>query len=406
MKDIKLTWNAGIKAAHLLHAFYGNLHFSLFIISFFILIFSCTSTIDEPQPSCPIAFTTYTSQPVTRADSNYLAIRTIPWGKSIGVYAYYHDNGTWSTAAKPNFMCNQQATNNGLDQSFTYSPLKYWPNEVADKISFIAYYPYTSNSASDISATGVKALLENSSDTGLPTFRFTVNNDVKKQVDFMVSDLLPNLPNGTSAVSPSNANGRDDLTVIDRVRFNFHHALAKIEFRVVVPSDVRKDLAYFTLKTIQLTDIYKEAILTTSYTPPVAPATDGTTALTWSSYGASKTNYYCKTTEAYLLMPQTLSDYANLEVTYDLAFKSEGTTYTYDANGNPVATEEYVYNNRVTTVQLNTLKLSGTDTPITAWEPNHHYVYNLVIKPHRIEFTGQVVDDWGQEVPLSATMEE
>lgn len=398
MKDIKLTWNAGIKAARMLCAFCGNPYFSLFI-----LMSSCTAEglVEDGSSvvATPIAFTTYTSQPVTRADSSYLAINSIPWGKSIGVYAYYHDNSTWSTAAKPNFMCNQQATNNGLDQSFTYSPLKYWPNEVADKISFIAYYPYTSNSASDISATGVKALLENSSDTGLPTFLFTVNNDVKKQIDFMISDLLPNLPNGTSAVSPSNAGSRDDLTVTDRVRFNFHHALAKIEFRVVVPNDVRKDLAYFTLKKIQLKSVSNEAKLTPSY--------DGTTTtLAWSSYSASTTNYNCKTTEAYLLLPQTLADAVQLEITYDLAFKSEGTTYTYDGSGNPVATEEYVYTNRTTSVQLNTLKLSGTNTVINEWLPNHHYIYNLVIKPHRIEFTGQVVDNWGQEVPLSATMEE
>ena len=369
---------------------------ALFIV---FLLAACTAEETPVNPARPITFTSYTAQPVTRADSALLADNAIPAGRSIGVYAYYHDNATWSDAAAPNFMCNQQATNIGLDLPFSYDPLKYWPNENEDKVSFIAYYPYTANTAADIAALGITALLDKAG-TGLPTFRFAVKDNVKQQVDFMVSDLLPNLPNGTAAVVPGEPAGRDDLTVTDRVRFIFRHAMSKIEFRVVVDPAVREDLAYFTIKGIQLTHIYDEALLTPTYTPPVAPATEGTTTLGWSDYSDShQTTYDCKTTEAYLLLPQTLGDAARLTVTYDLAFKSEGTTYTYDADGNPVPTEEYAYTSRSTTYQLNTLKLAGTTTPIDAWLPNHHYIYNLLINPHRIQFTGQVVE-WGQEVPF------
>lgn len=371
-----------------------------------VLMAACTA--DEGESSVntprPIAFTSYTAQPVTRADSALLADNTIPTGQSIGVYAYYHDNTTWSNTATPNFMCNQQATNIGLEQPFSYAPLKYWPNENDDKVSFIAYYPYTSNSSADVTALGLTALLDNTG-TGLPSFQFAVKDNVKQQVDFMVSDLLPNLPNGTMAVTPGAPAGRDDLTVTDRVRFLFRHALAKIEFRVIVDEAARQDLAYYTLKGIQLTKIYNKAQLTPTYTPPVAPATEGTTTFTWTDYDSpAATTYACKTTEAYLLLPQTLGDDAQLTVNYDLAFKSEGTTYTYDADGNPVPTEEYAFTSRTTTYQLNTLKLTGTTTPIDKWLPNHHYVYNLVIKPHRIEFTGQVVE-WGQEVPFVVSPE-
>ena len=353
-----------------------------------VLMAACTA--DEGESSVntprPIAFTSYTAQPVTRADSALLA-----------------DNTTWSNTATPNFMCNQQATNIGLEQPFSYAPLKYWPNENEDKVSFIAYYPYTSNSSADVTALGLTALLDNTG-TGLPSFQFAVKDNVKQQVDFMVSDLLPNLPNGTMAVTPGAPAGRDDLTVTDRVRFLFRHALAKIEFRVIVDEAARQDLAYYTLKGIQLTNIYNKAQLKPTYTPPVAPATEGTTTFTWTDYDTQKTSYACKTTEAYLLLPQALGDDAQLTVNYDLAFKSEGTTYTYDADGNPVPTEEYAFTSRTTTYQLNTLKLTGTTTPIDKWLPNHHYVYNLVIKPHRIEFTGQVVE-WGQEVPFVVSPE-
>ena len=378
------------------------LNFSIIVLM--VLMSGCTTDEGETavNTSRPIAFTSYTSQPMTRADSTLLADNTIPLGQSIGVYAYYHDNATWSDDAVPNFMCNQQATNIGIEKPFSYSPLKYWPNDNEDKVSFIAYYPYTSNSTADINALGITALLDKTS-TGLPSFHFVVNNNVKQQVDFMISDLLPNLPNGTTAVSPGAPDGRNDLTVTDHVRFLFRHTLAKIEFRVIVDEDVRKDLAYYTLRGISLTNINKEAQLTTSYTPPVAPATEGTTAFAWTGQD-TPTTYACKTSEAYLLLPQSLDDGAQLTVNYDLAFKSEGTTYTYDANGNPVPTEEYAFTNRTTTYQLNTLKLTGTTTPISEWLPNHHYIYNFVIKPHRIEFTGQVVE-WGQEVPFEAEPE-
>ena len=370
-----------------------------------MLITACTAEETPMNSSRPITFTSYTSQPMTRADSALLADNTIPAGKSIGVYAYYHDNTTWSDAATPNFMCNQQATNIGLDLPFSYSPLKYWPNENEDKVSFIAYYPYTSNSTAELNALGLTAYLNTFSDpgTGLPTFRFTVKGDVKQQVDFMVSDLIPELPKSRDT-DPNPGNPLDNLTVTDRVRFLFKHALSKIEFRVVVDPAVREDLAYFTLKGIQLTNIYNEALLTPTYIPPVPPATEGTTTLNWSNYDSNTADYDCKTTEAYLLLPQTLHKDAQLIVTYDLAFKSEGTTYTYDGSGNPVATEEYVFANRSTTHQLKSLKLSGTTTQIDEWLPNHHYIYNLVIHPHSIEFTGQVVD-WGQEVPFLAEPE-
>ena len=95
-----------------------------------------------------------------------------------------------------------------------------------------------------------------------------------------------------------------------------------------------------------------------------------------------------------LMRHADLRDDAELIINYDLAFKSNGTTYTYDDKGNPVAVEEYKYNNRHSAVQLNTLKLSSSGTELTEWLPNHHYVYLIHIGAKRIDFTGIVVD-WG-----------
>ncbi len=331
----------------------------------------------------PIAFRdAYTAQP-TRSSAAYSAEEGIDAGQSIGVYAYYHDNTTWSAAAVPNFMWNQQATCLEKGGNFSYSPLKYWPNESEDKLSFIAYFPYTDVDAADPESaesptkTGLTPLMANS-DAGLPTFRFTVKETADEQVDFLVSELLPNLPNGTSAVSPGNPDDRSTLTVNDRVRFLFHHMTSKVEFRIVAAAEVRKDIAHFLLKSLSVSNLYKDGKLTPAYN-----TSTGETSYAWSEqsakHGTSPANTFpLKTLTGYLMMPQTLSNDVKLSISYDVTFKSDGTTYTYDGEGRLVPQQDYTYSNDAT-IQLNTMKRTGTDTPLTEWLPNHHYVYYIRI---------------------------
>lgn len=343
----------------------------------------------------PIAFRdAYTAQP-TRSSAAYSAEQGIDAGQSIGVYAYYHDNTTWSAAAVPNFMWNQQATCQEKGSNFTYSPLKYWPNESEDKLSFIAYFPYTDVDAAPESAesptkTGLTPLMANS-DAGMPSFRFTVKESADNQVDFLLSELLPNLPNGTSAVSPGNPDDRSTLTVTDRVRFLFHHMTSKVEFRIVAATEVRKDIAHFLLKSLSVSNLYKDGKLTSTY-----DTSTGETSYAWSEQSAKHGTspaytFPLKTLTGYLMMPQTLSNDVKLSISYDVTFKSDGTTYTYDGEGRLVPQQDYTYSNDAT-IQLNTMKRTGTDTPLTEWLPNHHYVYYIRIGAETIEFTGQVVE--------------
>ena len=91
-------------------------------------------------------------------------------------------------------------------------------------------------------------------------------------------------------------------------------------------------------------------------------------------------------------MPQVLGDDVILRVSYSITFKSDGTTYHYEA-GIPVADQEYKYGNTAT-IQLNTMKRTGSDVALTEWLPNHHYIYTIRLRANRIDFTGQVVE-WG-----------
>ena len=355
-----------------------------------------TTTMTTMDGMTPIAFRdAYTAQP-TRSSAAYSAEQGIDAGQSIGVYAYYHDNTTWSAAAVPNFMWNQQATCLEKGGNFSYSPLKYWPNESEDKLSFIAYFPYTDVNAADPESpespakTGLTPLMANS-DAGMPSFRFTVKESADDQVDFLLSELLPNLPDGTDAVTPGNPDDRSTLTVTDRVRFLFHHMTAKVEFRIVAAAEVRKDIAHFLLKSLSVSNLYKDGKLTPAYN-----TSTGETSYAWSEQSAKHGTspaytFPLKTLTGYLMMPQTLSNDVKLSISYDVTFKSDGTTYTYDGEGRLVPQQDYTYSNDAT-IQLNTMKRTGTDTPLTEWLPNHHYVYYIRIGAETIEFTGQVVE--------------
>jgi hypothetical protein len=365
----------------------------------------------ELQQHKPIAFTAYTAMS-TRSSELYTADRGFSEGQSMGVYAYLHDNTTWSAAATPNFMWNQQATSAEKGQ-FNYSPLKYWPNEISDKVSFIAYFPYTNaaiveadpanpvNPASTAS-TGLTPLLTNEGtnsllegDTNLPAFRFTVKDADNKQVDFLLSELLANLPNGTGNISPSNATDRSELTVVDRVHFVFRHMLAKVEFRISADPEVRRDIAHFRLNSLSVSNLFNNGLLKPNYSA-------GTTTYQWTEHttkhGVNPTYSLPVTTYVpYLLMPQTIEDEVELSLDYTITFKSDGTTYHYEGT-TPVADQEYTYRN-TSTLQLNTMLKSGSSDPLDEWLPNHHYVYNIRLRANRIDFTGQVVE-WGDTEPI------
>lgn len=338
-----------------------------------------------------IVLSAYLPQPqTTRADSSWLASETIPYGKSIGVYAYYHNNATWGTSEgnrKPNFMYNQQATNNGMGGGFTYAPLKYWPNEETDKVSFFAYYPYINPSAPG--SIGLTPVLANTAVTGMPTFTFTVKDNVKEQIDFMCSDLIVDLPKSRDTENDP-GDPFNDLQLSDKVKFVFRHMTSKIEVNVVIDDEIKNDVAYFTINSIGLTNILSSGTLT-----PSAAYNDETdeweTSFVWSALSRSH-DYPVKTTECYLLLPQELGNTSMLTMDYDITFKSEGTTYTYDGSGNAVPGDTYTYTNSTASVQLNTLKLSGSEDLISEWLPNHHYIYTIRLTARRIEFTGTVVD--------------
>lgn len=178
---------------------------------------------DEPvenfSPENAIQFGTYVSRDAsTRASVIDLAgLQSSTSG--FGVFAYYTRTADFTGKEVPNFMNNQKVTYSG--SAWTYSPLKYWPNNVGEKVTFLAYAPYHDKVEVNTDAT---------------TIDYTVDTDVLKQEDLLYLDQFNSGINGTGGTINMTKPG-----VNDKVRFHFAHALSRIGYTAELLVDVVND---------------------------------------------------------------------------------------------------------------------------------------------------------------------
>jgi len=147
-----------------------------------------------------------------------------------GVFAYYTGASGWGTVGSsttPNFMYNQQVT--WSSDHWTYTPVKYWPNDnyPADNsgatgsqthsyVSFFAYAPYFDPSSRP--ASGVTDIGANNV-SGAPTVTYTWAADADLLYDYKKDCYKTMTSPGTYG------------SVGGSVPFIFKHALAKVEFK-------------------------------------------------------------------------------------------------------------------------------------------------------------------------------
>lgn len=201
-----------------------------------------------------------------------------------GVFAYYTDGTSYAvgSTAKPNFMYNQQVTH--PTTAWTYSPIKYWPNEFAagdvdtqnpdaqgaaqhGLVSFFAYAPWVSTPTTDTDAAltgknnnanatiaagsavkngdsdGIIAMTKNNFE-GHPYLQYKLKSlvDMKDNVDLLwgtagtngVNAATNAEQNGATLYNLDNANYKVNTDLVkmktgeNRVAFNFKHALALV----------------------------------------------------------------------------------------------------------------------------------------------------------------------------------
>lgn len=255
----------------------------------------------------PVSFRSSLTAPETKA--------TLPTGSSFGVFAYYTKTNNWNSArgsTVPNFMYNEEVTFDGT--SYSYAPIKYWPNNTNEKISFWAYYPY---SASAVLYQKGKTTAYNNTTKDLPDIRFTVTDG---QTDFMISDVAAN---------------KTKPAVDTPVELSFNHALSRLSFYVKKVDAAVPEKYTVKLKTIRLDGIYLTATHKNSGTvgwanwtgprgtvSPFAPADPSAYVTLATSYPAAGSPQAVS-----IVLPQDLSyEYAMLHVEYTIDF--EGLLHT------------------------------------------------------------------------------
>ena len=169
--------------------------------------------------------------------------------EGFGVFATYSNGGNYDPTIGPNFMYNQRVYFSG--GAWTYSPVKYWPNETiddnhgasgpaaADKLSFFAYGPWVNHNTADFGATGITALTGNDVTTD-PIVTYRVASNPSETVDLIwavapaggfsytdVHNTTVSVDAGMPLINLTKPNTSTEIS------FRFRHATARLGFKIV-----------------------------------------------------------------------------------------------------------------------------------------------------------------------------
>ena len=254
-----------------------------FIFAAAAALFAACSSDDglapEKQPTAqtgqvPVAFSAYVNRGTTRAGAQGELVTTAMTGKvdlatnGFGVFAYYTDNQPYGAMSTPDFTYNQfvsgtTTTGDNPTTTWTYTPIKYWPNEYGDdaqsfgqdRLTFFAYAPYvkvtpatgrlnTGTAAVDAAKSGIVGLTSNAA-TGDPYVKYYVDFNPAKSVDLCwgvaaeaYNSSVEGSLNGIGAGAPYIDVLKPQAGTAGNIKFAFKHALASLN--VQIDADVNK----------------------------------------------------------------------------------------------------------------------------------------------------------------------
>ena len=225
---------------------------------------------------------------------------------------------------------NEEASYNSTIALWATSTDQYWP--LGGSLTFKAYSP-----------AGVTGLSIDQTN-GVAVEDYTVQNTTQMTTDFCYA---------TATVA-------DCSTHPESVPLTFSHALSQVVFRVKAAdyyNDANREVT-LSLTSLSLDNVYSvgdfaDGTWSNQNTEYDYTLSNATTALTYGAGNVPDTIDIC----TYLLLPQTLSNSADLTVGYTIAQTVNSTTFTFE--NAPV-----------------TIPLRGT---ITQWEPGKKYIYTLSI---------------------------
>ena len=171
------------------------------------------------QSGIPIEFGSYIGRNVQTRAEDY-DISTIQ-KNGIKVFAFYTETQDWSAYSTsqsgeltPNFMNMQDVTYSSENQRWTYTPLKYWPNNAGDKLSFFAYHnPYVTSDKTTYSSPNF---------AGARSYLVYTNDDPSYSKDLVYAE-------------PVLDQTKPDIN--SKITFTFKHAYARIKLSVAYAAD-------------------------------------------------------------------------------------------------------------------------------------------------------------------------
>ena len=360
-----------------------------------MMLTACSSDNDVVQPTTAqptqpvavqqqaVAFDTYLSSTTasTRAGETGVMTTSTLQSTGFGVFAQYSNDGTYNPTTDPtaNFMYNQQVTYSS--SAWTYSPLKYWPNETTndsqtvpatssatDVLSFFAYAPYVTKAAAEADAasgTGIIGMIANDSKTVDPWVSYKVATTPASSVDL----LWGVAPSGglsyenVAGTSSSAVAGKPLLNLIkpdkdQKMKFLFQHALARLGLTVVAafdqiaPGGNQSATTKIAVKSVVITETTNDGATPTA-TPTPQLFTTG--KLNLNNTTASQALWY--------------------EKSGSITFTINGATLNSDIAWSTDAATTYTNVEGVTTTEKKVIAKTGT-------APNDHDNYFMVIPSH------------------------
>ncbi len=311
----------------------------------------------------PMSFSSYASKPVSRADADVVTGTVLPDSTSFGVFAYYQQGVVGSSTAHwsdggwtPAFMFNQEVEFDGSE--YSYSPVRYWPANSENTISFWAYYPYGAYNPSNTGdlrfyeSDGTTSFSKTS--TGLPLVKYTVPSDPEDQYDLLFDSFASQDMTYESCATPGT------------VPFTFRHALCLVDLMIVEGTGA-------VINSLSFGDIYWSATCANPVTRTWSSHTDA------GSFSLSSVTISGNKICSFLVIPQTISASAELSINYDISFESS----------DPSHPEPIVYRGNIGSALL---RSAG----VNEWTAGQHYVYKIRAGFERIEFEEVVEagEDW------------
>lgn len=360
-----------------------------------LILVSCGTKPTEPEGDSwdrltgdvPILFSADLSVPATKTTSS------LPAG-SFGVFAFYQpgtpgeEAGAWGDGSgwTPNFMYNQRVDFDGTS-TYDYAPLRYWPSNPENTITFWAYYPYEDENTVDPCIDRFRvvnsAVTYSPSAFSIPNIEYTTDG----HTDFLVSDVVTDQVYSDTNVSPAYPN---------TVKFTFSHAMCWVDFIVskVDPDDIFE----MSLDALRLDNIYFTGVYNQQF-GWIAKIGDKDSITVFESDGDPAHKVVLHDHADPLAMPpvELLSlpaagDPLIMPLPQYLAWTDASIHVTYTMKRGDEAGVQY-----------------SCDVPIgdvqTEWERNKHYTYHIKVNPgNPILFTATVVS-WDAEEEVYYTFE-